>query len=66
MSMLSGEWIRASRADRGWHQHELAAMIGPYLGKKAINQGRVSEWENEVKPVSPLMAAILLDLLSKE
>jgi transcriptional regulator with XRE-family HTH domain len=34
------------RLKRGLHQHQLAA-------KMDINQGRISEWENGVKPIPP-------------
>lgn len=41
-----GNWLRAMRLKMGLHQHQLAA-------KMDINQGRISEWENGVKPIPP-------------
>lgn len=41
-----GNWLRSMRLRKGLHQHQLAA-------KMDINQGRISEWENGVKPIPP-------------
>lgn len=41
---FDGNWLRQMRLKHGLHQHQLAA-------KMDINQGRISEWENGVKPI---------------
>ena len=41
-----GNWLRSMRLKHGLHQHQLAA-------KMDINQGRISEWENGIKPIPP-------------
>ncbi len=45
-SLHNGNWLRAMRLKKGLHQHQLAAKLD-------INQGRVSEWENGIKPIPP-------------
>ena len=40
----SASWLRRERHRCGFHQHQLAAKLD-------LNQGRISEWENEVKPI---------------
>ena len=63
---LDGNTLRQMRRRRGYHQHQLAAKLKD-LGndKDGINQGRISEWENGVKPIPPRRQVELRAILNQ-
>lgn len=54
---FDGSWLRSQRLKMGLHQHQVAAKLD-------INQGRISEWENDQKPIPPDCLAQLQHLLN--
>ena len=48
--MISGQWVRTQREAQGWRQSDLAARLVKN-GKQGVHPGRVSEWEQERKPI---------------
>lgn len=52
-----GDWLRQLRQAHGLHQHQLAAKLD-------INQGRVSEWERDLKPIPEDRLAQIKEILN--
>lgn len=55
--LFAGAWLRQKRYANGLYQHQLAAKLD-------INQGRISEWESNQKPIPIEYLAKLRDILN--